>query len=219
MTTPGSSRRPPAGTRGTVPAPLGGWRYQRHFLSSRSILETSSPTRGSSCSALGAAVIRHLLWPLLTSDDPSRRLSTPVAPWQTTRPPRVRRATFPLMPVGYTSWRSVQVLGFDEYGHLTPPCRLVSASCSSGQRFASGCLQILPRGRHPCRRLALPLAGRAGDFHPQVEAPPSGTAPSRRYAPCLAHPTASRVRRYRLIPLTEPYIRASYTAHVHSYLA
>jgi len=31
--------------------------------------------------------------------------------------------------------------------------------------------------------------------------------------------TSSRVRRHRLIPLTEPYIRASYTAHVHSYLA
>ena len=168
MTTPGSSRRPPAGTRGTAPAPLGGWRYQRHFLSSRSILETSSPTRGSSCSALGAVVNRHLLWPLLTSGDPSRRLSTPVAPWQTTRPPRVRRATFPLMPVGSTSWRSVQVPGFGDACHLTPPCRLVSASCSSGQRFASGFLQIPPRGRHPCRRLALPLAGRAGDFHPQV---------------------------------------------------
>ncbi|RZP72939.1 hypothetical protein D8T51_19385 [Vibrio vulnificus] len=26
----------------------------------------------------------------------------------------------------------------------------------------------------------------------------------------------SRVRRYRLIPLTEPYVRASYTAHAYS---
>ena len=199
MTTPGSSRRPPAGTRGTVPAPLGGWRYQRHFLSSRSILETSSPTRGSSCSALGAAVIRHLLWPLLTSDDPSRRLSTPVAPWQTTRPPRVRRATFPLMPVGYTSWRSVQVLGFDEYGHLTPPCRLVSASCSSGQRFAFDFLQIPPRGGHPCRSASTSpcrvCRGLSPPSHP--EAPPSGTAPSRRYAPCLAHQRNDRCHGHR----------------------
>ena len=42
------------------------------------------------------------------------------------------------MPVGSTSHRSVQVLGFDEYGHLTPVRRLVSSSCSSGQRFAIG---------------------------------------------------------------------------------
>ncbi|PSJ35449.1 hypothetical protein C7I36_17090, partial [Zobellella taiwanensis] len=29
----------------------------------------------------------------------------------------------------------------------------------------------------------------------------------------FAGQTSSRVRRYRLIPLTEPYIRATYTAH------
>ncbi len=32
--------------------------------------------------------------------------------------------------------RSVQVSGFDDFGHLTPMRRLLSASCSSGQRFA-----------------------------------------------------------------------------------
>ena len=36
-------------------------------------------------------------------------------------------------------------------GHLTPPSRLVSASCSSGQRFAFGFLQICSRSRKPCR--------------------------------------------------------------------
>ena len=138
---------------------------------------------------------RHLLWPRLTSDDPSRRLSTPVALWQTTRPPRVRRATFPLMPVGCTSWRFVQVPGVGDRCHLTPPGRLISASCSSGQRFASGFLQILPRGRHPCRRLALPLTGRAGDFHPQVilRHHPQEQRLSRRYAPCLAHNKNTRL--------------------------
>ena len=55
------------------------------------------------------------------------------------------------MPVGYTSRRSVQVSGFDDIGRLTPPCRLVSASCSSGQRFAFGFLQIRSHPRHPCR--------------------------------------------------------------------
>jgi len=44
------------------------------------------------------------------------------------------------MPVGYTSQRSVQVLGFASIGLLTPLRRLISASCSSGQRFAFGFL-------------------------------------------------------------------------------
>ncbi|MDQ7731677.1 hypothetical protein QT231_03135, partial [Halomonas sp. SpR1] len=39
------------------------------------------------------------------------------------------------------------------------------------------------------RRLALPLAGRAGDFHPQVilRHHPQEQRQSRRCAPCLAH--------------------------------
>ena len=59
--------------------------------------------------------------------------------------------TFTLIPVGFTSRRSVQVSGFDDICRLTPPCRLLSASCSSGQRFAFGFLQIRSRPRHPCR--------------------------------------------------------------------
>jgi hypothetical protein len=46
--------------------------------------------------------------------------------------------TFTIMPVGFTSRRFVKVSGFDDIGRLSPPCRLVSASCSSGQRFAFG---------------------------------------------------------------------------------
>ncbi|MEB0009984.1 hypothetical protein, partial [Pseudomonas sp. RTB2] len=38
--------------------------------------------------------------------------------------PRVIRATFLLMPVGSTSQRSVQVLGFEDFGLLTPLRRL-----------------------------------------------------------------------------------------------
>lgn len=59
--------------------------------------------------------------------------------------------TFTLMPVGSTSQRAVQVSGFDDIGRLAPLQRLVSASCSSGQRFAFGFLQIRSRPRHPCR--------------------------------------------------------------------
>ena len=40
------------------------------------------------------------------------------------------------MPVGSTPCRSVQVSGFGDFGLLTPAWRLVSASCSSSQRFA-----------------------------------------------------------------------------------
>ena len=42
-------------------------------------------------------------------------------------------------------------MGFDDIGHLTPLRRLISASCSSGQRFAFGFLQISSRPEHPCR--------------------------------------------------------------------
>ena len=59
--------------------------------------------------------------------------------------------TFTLIPVGYTSQRSVQVSGFDDICRLAPLQRLISASCSSGQRFAFSFLQIRSRPRHPCR--------------------------------------------------------------------
>ena len=42
-------------------------------------------------------------------------------------------------------------IGLDDNGHLTRLRRLISASCSSGQRFAFGFLQIRSRPRHPCR--------------------------------------------------------------------
>jgi hypothetical protein len=95
---------------------------------------------------------RRLIWPLLTSGSPSRSLSTTVA--QLGRLPDLPgydAQTFTLIPVGYTSQRSVQVPGFDDIRHLTPLQRLLSASCSSGQRFAFGFLQIHSHLRHPCR--------------------------------------------------------------------
>ncbi|NUA30223.1 hypothetical protein FCJ59_26275 [Cupriavidus basilensis] len=65
----------------------------------------------------------------------------------------------------------MQVLGFGSFGRLTPMRRLISASCSSGQRFASGFLQTPSRPENPCLPLTLPLAGCVGDLHPQVSAP------------------------------------------------
>ena len=71
--------------------------------------------------------------------------------WQDDRPPRVMRTTFPLIPVAYTSTGSVQVSGFESIGPLTHRVRLVCDSCSSGQWFAFGFLQIPLHNGHPCR--------------------------------------------------------------------
>src|SRR5665213_3357420 len=76
--------------------------------------------------------------------------------------------TFTLMPVGFTSQRSVQVLGFDDIGLLTPlrrlyplPVRQASALPSASFRF-----RITPDTL--AVQLTLPLAGCVRDFHPQV---------------------------------------------------
>ncbi len=70
---------------------------------------------------------------------------------QTSRSPRVMRATFTLVPAAYTSTLSVQVSGVKGICLLTQYGRLICDSCSSGQCFAYSFLQILPHGRHPCR--------------------------------------------------------------------
>jgi hypothetical protein len=125
-------------------------------------------------------LVLDLLCRLLTSANASRHLSMSVAQGTHADLPGYCALTFTLMPVGYTSQPSVQVLGFDDIGHLTRLRRLISASCSSGQRFAFGFLQIRSRPRHPCRsansspcrasrglsppsKCALPGAHRVGD--------------------------------------------------------
>ena len=70
---------------------------------------------------------------------------------QVDRPPRVRHATFTLMPAAYTHPRSVQLSGFRDNCLLTPRISLICDFCSSGQRFACGFLQIPPHDGHPCR--------------------------------------------------------------------
>ena len=67
------------------------------------------------------------------------------------RSPRVRHATFTLMPAAFTSVLSVQVSGFEDIGLLTHCVRLVCDSCSSGQCFAFSFLQIPLHSGHPCR--------------------------------------------------------------------
>jgi hypothetical protein len=114
------------------------------------------------CPLMAGSALRHsgfeqLLRPRLTSVRPSRHLTTLVALGRLNRSPRVIRATFLLMPGGSTSQRCVQVLGFGNFGYLTPLRRLIrlirrklltltgqpsavqrcAFVCSSGQHFAS----------------------------------------------------------------------------------
>ena len=78
--------------------------------------------------------------------------------------------TVTLMPVGSTSQRSVQELGFASIGLLT--------RCAASIRFLfvgpALCLQLLHLVLATdtlAVRLTLPLAGRVEDFHLQVSAP------------------------------------------------
>src|SRR5665213_2909240 len=79
--------------------------------------------------------------------------------------------TFTLMPVGFTSQRSVQVSGFADIGLLTPlrrlyplPVRQASALPSASSRFAVARDTLAVQ-------LTLLLAGYAENFHLQVNAP------------------------------------------------
>src|ERR1035437_9313872 len=89
------------------------------------------------------APIWQLLWPRLTSDDPSRHLSMPVAQGRSSDLPayacRIYVAAFRARTGLCVSWPAYPAV---------PP---LSASCSSGQRFAYSFLQIPSRDGHPCR--------------------------------------------------------------------
>ncbi len=98
---------------------------------------------------------KRLLCPRLTSVDPSRHLSMPLArtadrqtsPGRTHPPSRLcpphLRLNFPY-----------KVPDFEDNGLLIQHSRLLCDSCSSGQRFAFSFLQIPPHDGHPCPRLS-----------------------------------------------------------------
>jgi hypothetical protein len=83
------------------------------------------------------------------------------------RSPRVRHATFTLMPAAFTSVLSVQVSGFEDIGLLTQYDRLVCES-HCVRLPACGFLQPTPHDANLAVRLAVPLAGPAEDLHLQV---------------------------------------------------
>ena len=74
------------------------------------------------------------------------------------------------MPAASTSMCSVQVLDFRSFGPLIPHGCLVCSSCSSGQRFASGFLQIPPHDGHPCLPLTVPPVGPVEDLQSSATA-------------------------------------------------
>ena len=136
--------------RSSAPSPLHRHSLSVNLLPSSTLRDFPPPTCG--LPMFGPSVsTEHLLWPLLTSGDPSRHLSMSVAQGTSPDLPGYCALTFPLMPVGSTPRRSVQVSGFACICLLTPTRRLLSASCSSGQRFAYSFLQIPSRPGHPCR--------------------------------------------------------------------
>jgi hypothetical protein len=97
------------------------------------------------------AISRPLLWPRLTSGAPSQPLSMLVAPKQNARPPRVSRTHLPAYAgrIYVAAFRARTGLHKDLPAHPTAPP--LSASCSSGQRFAFSFLPIPSRDGHRCR--------------------------------------------------------------------
>mgnify|MGYP001589079749 CR=1 FL=1 len=129
---------------------LGGFRAsQPDLLHLHVSSKFESPVR---CSMFGPSVrSTDLLYPLLTSATSSRHLTMTVARGKVADLPGYCAPTFSLMPAAYTSRFSVQVWDFEDIGLLIQPARLICDSCSSGQRFACGFLQIPPHDGHPCR--------------------------------------------------------------------
>ncbi len=141
------------------------------------------PSAGSS----GSSPRPDLLCPLLTSTHASRHLTISVAQGTYADLPGYCAPTFTLMPVGSTSQPSVQVSGFDGNGRLARLRRLISASCSSGQRFAFGFLQIRSRPRHPCRSAnSSPCRASRGLSPPSKCALPGAPKKSPTYRKCGA---------------------------------
>ncbi|EAB1455437.1 hypothetical protein D6X60_23915 [Escherichia albertii] len=73
-----------------------------------------------------------------------------------------------------------------------PRCTALTASCSSGQHFASGFLQISPRDEHPCLPLTLPLTGCVENFHLLVVLQPPQLKNSASYGAHTVSPFPGR---------------------------
>jgi hypothetical protein len=79
--------------------------------------------------------------------------------------------TFSLMPVGSTSQRSVQELGFASIGLLTPLLRLYPFPVRQASVLPSASFRFRLAADTLAVRLTLPLAGCVEDLHLRVSAP------------------------------------------------
>lgn len=129
---------------------VGGWSRNQLFCALRGH-RNSSLQSVTSCSGLHPTLSVELLCLLLTSDTTSRHLSITVASSTVSDLPGYCALTFSLMPAASTSTLSGQGLDFEDICLLVQRDRLVCDSCSSGQCFACGFLQIPFRNGHPCR--------------------------------------------------------------------
>ena len=124
----------------------------------------------------GSPPVLDLLCLLLTSGSAFHRLSTLVAKWLPTwhiaRSPRVLRTHLHAYACRiYAASFRCQVSGFDEFGHLTPMRRLISARLESGQRFA---IRLPSDSRSPAKPLpsanSSPCRASRGLSHPSMVA-------------------------------------------------
>jgi len=137
------------------------------MLGFRPAPRTEAPLAGASASSIRFEIIRPtfalvvrpfaaglhppLLWPLLTSEDASENLSILVAQQHAFRSPRVLRTLLHAYAcrIYSTLFRASTGLCVSLSAH--PNMLPLSASCSSGQRFAHSFLPIPPRDGHRCR--------------------------------------------------------------------
>src|SRR5215469_13340590 len=145
-TAPASAPAPDPG-RFRLPSPVWAALACASALSAR--IEVCCPTPVFHVRPFAAS--RQLLWPRLTSGAPSQHLSMSVALKQTTRSPRVLRTHLPAYAcrIYVTAFRART--GLCIYMPAHPAVPPLSASCSSGQRFAFGFLPIPSRDGHRCR--------------------------------------------------------------------
>ena len=123
--------------------------HQDQLLPSSTSLRFPPPTRGLSYSAL-----RLMLTPTMASADFCKRISTPFdvdSTWHACRSPRVLRTHLHAYArrIYVAAFRAS--IGLRRYLPAHPAAPPLSASCTSGQRFAFGFLRIRSRPRHPCR--------------------------------------------------------------------
>jgi hypothetical protein len=97
---------------------------------------------------------------------------------QTGGHPRVIRATFLLMPVGFTSQRSVQVLGFAYICLLTPLRRLYPLPVRQASILPAASFRFRLTTDTLAVQLTFPLAGYVEDFHLQVVFPATTAVPT-----------------------------------------